>query len=462
MIRKLFIFIVIFGLIAGAGYAQEQDLQIQSDEEILKVFGEACEGCVSLDFRDADIRNVLQILSYRSGVNIVAGPEVKGLVTIHLTNVPWKDALDVILRTYGYGYEETGNIIIATTVENLKKLREDALILKDQESIVTKTFVMNYANASDVVVSVEKMITPRGSLNFDQRTNTIIITDAAGSVQLISDVIERLDATTPQILIEAKIIETTLADSENLGIDWFLEASATGANRPTVWPFTQESQNKYLKTMPFPSPDSDLFSFGTLNFSQVQAVMEILKSRSNTNILSNPRIVTLDNQTANIVVGSQYPLPQYTYNEEQAKLQVSGWEYKDIGVIFEVTPHVNSAGFVTLDVDPKVTAILDFVQVENTSVPQLSTESASTRVMVEDGKTLVIAGLIKNQWTKSTRKVPLLGDIPLLGLLFQKKDKTLSKTELLIFITPHIITDNIPDDSDELKRRLENFESPAQ
>jgi len=458
VIRKLFIFVVIFGLLVSVGYTQDQQSQPISEETTLDVFGEVCDGCVTLDFRDADIRNVLQILSYRSGVNIVAGPEVTGLVTIQLTNVPWKNALDVILRTYNYGYEQTGNIIIVTTIENLKKLREDALVLADQEAIMTKTFVLNYANASDVVVSIEKMITDRGSINFDQRTNIIIVTDAVSSLSLMADVIGRLDATTPQVLIEAKIIETTLADSENLGIDWTLQLSGSGANRPVTWPFTTTSENKYVKDQPFPAPDEDLFSFGTLDFTQVQAVLEILDSRSNTHILSNPRIVTLDNQTANIVVGSQYPLPEYTYNEEQAKLQVSGWEYKDIGVIFEVTPHVNNAGFVTLDIEPKVTAILDFVQVENTSVPQLSTESASTRVMIADGQTLVIAGLIKNQWTDVKKKVPFLGDIPLVGLLFQKKEKTLSKTELLIFITPHIITDKMPDDSEELKKRLQKFE----
>ncbi|MDD3374852.1 MAG: type IV pilus secretin PilQ [Candidatus Omnitrophica bacterium] len=470
MIRKLLIFLIMIGLLTSVGYSQDQQSQPVAEETALDVFGDTCEGCVTLDFRDADIRNVLQILSYRSGVNIVAGPEVTGLVTIQLTNVPWKNALDVILRTYGYGYEETGSIIIVTTIENLKKLREDALVLADQESIITKTFILNYANASDVIVSIEKMITQRGSINFDQRTNTLIVTDSVSNVSLISDVIGRLDATTPQVLIEAKIIETTLSNSENLGIDWTIQTAASGAKRPTTWPFTASSNNKYVKdakvdekgnpinNLDFPSPGADLFSFGTLNFNQVQAVLEILSTRSNTHILSNPRIVTLNNQTANIVVGSQYPFPEYEYNKDQATMQVVDWEYKDIGVIFKVTPHVNNSGFVTLDVEPKVTAILDFVQVENTSVPRLSSESASTRVMIADGQTLVIAGLIKNQWTDVKKKVPFLGDIPLLGLLFQKKEKTLSKTELLIFITPHIITDNIPDDSADLKQRLEIFE----
>ena len=119
---------------------------------------------------------------------------------------------------------------------------------------------------------------------------------------------------------------------------------------------------------------------------------------------------------------------------------MSGWEYKDIGVIFEVTPHVNSAGFITLDLQPKVTDILSFVTVENAVVPQLSKEEATTTVMIRDGETLVIAGLIKDQVSDTRKKTPILGDIPLLGLLFQKTEKTITKTDMLVFLTPHIVT----------------------
>lgn len=398
------------------------------------------EGNVNLDFRDADIKNVLRILSYKSGVNIVAGPEVTGLVTIKLKDVPWQQALAVILETYGYGYEQKGNIITVTTVDNLKKRREDAQVLADQEPLVTKTFVLNYAKAATIIESIEKMKTDRGSINYDERTNALIVRDIAANVELISEVISKLDQTTPQVLIEAKIVETTLNNTENLGIDWVMQATISGSTRPHTWPFTTSTSNKYAKDDSFPGAESTAFTYGTLDFSQLQAVLELLHTRTDTNILSNPRIVTLDNQPAKIVVGSQYPIPQYTYNEEQASLQVNGWEYKDIGIIFEVTPHVNNAGFVTLELFPKVTAILDYVTVENTSLPRLSTEEARTSVMIKDGETLVIAGLIKDQVTEVKKKVPLLGDIPLLGLIFQKKETTVIKTDLLIFLTPHIIT----------------------
>ena len=346
-----------------------------------------------------------------------------------------------------------------TNIANLKKLREDDLVLADQESVSTKTFVLAYATASDVVGSIEKMLTPRGSINFDKRANVLIVRDTPSNLQVIANVVENLDAATPQVLIEAKIIETTLSNTENMGIDWVVQATVEGSKRPTVYPFTSTSSNKYVRGMAFPVPDEALFSFGTLDFSQMSAVLEFLKSRSGTDILSNPRIATLDNQKASIVVGTQYPLPQYTYNEEQGKLQVSGWEYKDIGIIFNVTPHVNKLGYVTLDVEPRITAILGPVIVEGTSVPELSVESASTRVMIKDGQTLVIAGLIKSQWTNTKKKVPFLGDIPLAGLLFQKSDKTLTKTELFIFITPHIIQPDQNDSSADLSDAMKRFEN---
>ena len=442
MIKRSAIILAVVAFLCGPVYAQTPAPAAAPAADV----SVSQEGNVSLDFRDADIQNVLRILSYKSGVNIVAGPEVTGLVTIKLQDVPWKQALEVILQTYGYAYDQRGNIITVTTVDNLKKRREDANVLADQEPLMTQTFILNYAKASSVIESIEKMKTSRGAINYDERTNALIVTDIPSNIELIGEVINKLDATTPQVLIEAKVVETTLSNTEKLGIDWVTQATVGGAKRPTTWPFTAQTSDKYSRYDDFPGAEDTTFTYGTLDLSQLTAVLELLRSRTDTNILSNPRIVTLDNQQARIVVGSQYPIPTYTYNEEQARLQVNGWEYKDIGIIFEVTPHINNAGYVTIDLEPKITEILDFVTVENTSLPRLSTEEAKTSVMIKDGQTLVIAGLIKDQVTDIKKKTPILGDIPLFGLIFQKSEKTITKTDLLIFLTPHIIT---PESSEE-------------
>ena len=195
-------------------------------------------GLVSLDFQDADIRNVLKVLAFKSGVNIVAAPDVTGVVNIELKDVPWQKALDVILSTYGYGFDRKGNIITVMTVENLKKYREDSLSLQAQEPLVSKTFVLNFAKAEDVMKIIDKLISKRGFINFDERTNSIIVRDLESNLELIADVIKSIDTVTPQVMIETKIIETDLNNTDNLGIDWVIQASINRGTHPTIFPFT--------------------------------------------------------------------------------------------------------------------------------------------------------------------------------------------------------------------------------
>ena len=196
-------------------------------------------GLVSLNFQDADIRNVLKVLAFKSGVNIVAAPDVTGVVNIELKDVPWQKALDVILSTYGYGFDRKGNIITVMTVENLKKYREDSLSMESQESLVSKTFSLSFGKAEDVMKIIDKMISKRGFINFDTRTNSVIVRDLESNLELISGVIKSLDSITPEVMIETKVIETDLNSNEALGIDWVLQANMSGAAQPTIFPFTE-------------------------------------------------------------------------------------------------------------------------------------------------------------------------------------------------------------------------------
>jgi type IV pilus assembly protein PilQ len=451
MVRKILVLVVVFILgVSAVLESYAQDAAVQSNPAVENSSAVSVdqvevgeEGKVSFDFREVDIHNVLRTLALKSGVNIVTSPSISGSVTIQLNDVPWQQALDVILNTYGFASEKKDNVVLVMTIEEMKKRRENEAVLAEQEPLLTKTFTLNFAKAAKVITSIDKMKSPRGNVNFDERTNTLIVTDIDRHINLISGVVKKLDTTTPQVLIESKIVETNFTDTENLGVDWLVEATANGSERPNIWPFTTSSESKYLPDS-IPSTEEG-FTYGTLDFSQVQAVFEALRTKNDTNIISNPRVVTLDNQAAEIIVGEQYPIPTYTYNEDQARLQVSGWEYKDIGMIFNVTPTVNSAGYVSLTVFPKITDITGFVTVENTTLPRLSNESAKTNVMVKDGDTLVIGGLIKKKVIDVKKKTPFLGDIPIMGYVFQKKEKTDTKTDLLIFITPHIMTVDIPE-----------------
>lgn len=248
-----------------------------------------------------------------------------------------------------------------------------------------------------------------------------------------------MDSITPQVLIEAKVVEARIDSDETLGVDWTAIVSATGSARPTLFPFTTASHSNFTPDN-FPAAPTSAFKYGTLDASTLQAVFKLLSQRTDTNILSNPRIVTLDNQTASITVGTKWPVAQYTYNSDQAKWQVSGWQYLDFGILLKVTPHINKEGFVTLDVAPEVSEQNGSVTFDTAQVPILTTQETKTRVMIKDGETLIIAGLLKDKTTALKKKVPILGDIPFFGLIFQSRQTTVQKQDLLIFITPHIIT----------------------
>ena len=416
-------------------------------------------GLVSLDFQDADIRNVLKVLAFKSGVNIVAAPDVTGVVNIELKDVPWQKALNVILSTYGYGYDRKDNIITVMTVENLKKYREDTMSLESQEPLVSKTYALNFAKAEDVMKVIDKLVSKRGFINFDERTNSLIVRDLESNLELISGVIKSIDTVTPQVMIETKIVETDLTNTENLGVDWVLQGSISGAIKPTIFPFTESGPgglfgnggstsfnppSTSFASAPVPGLQSSTtsgFSYGTINASQLSATLEILSQRTTTKILSNPRIVTLDNQKAKINIGLEYPEATYSFNASTGQQQVTGFTQLPIGVNFEVTPHVNNAGTITLDLHPQISALKGTNTVDNNQLPETTNQEAETNVMVEDGKTLVIGGLITDQTNVTKTKIPILGDIPWLGdLLFKNTNTVKTRSEVLIFLTPHIIT----------------------
>jgi type IV pilus assembly protein PilQ len=300
---------------------------------------------------------------------------------------------------------------------------------------------------------VEKMKSTRGFINFDERTNALIVRDSESSVELMADVVRSIDTITPQVMIETKVIETDVDNTDNLGVDWGLKVSGTGSALPISFPFVQtggifgKQGSAYVPVLSTPST-APSFTYGTIDATGLTATLQILSSHSNTKLLSNPRVVTLDNQKSIFNVGLEYPLPNYTFNSQTGAEELNGFTYKPIGIIFEVTPHVNNAGLITLDLHPQISSMGPLVTLSAGStssaaltIPEINNQETQTRVMVENGKTLVIAGLISDSKVVTKTKVPLLGDIPWLGrLLFSKDNTEITRKELLIFLTPHIIT----------------------
>jgi len=398
-------------------------------------------GNITVDFKDADVRDVLKIISYKSGINIVAGRDVEGLVTIRLANVPWERALGVILKNSGFVYERDEDIIRVTTIENLS-----------QEELSTQLFILNYAQAEHVCEAIKEIVSDRGKVKFDERTNQLVITDVPSNLYRISKVIEKLDKKTAQVMIEAKIIETVLDKNEKLGIDWTLSASATGAARPITVPFVFGNTGgitgkKFYPKVDFTSPvengfpyaGAGDFTFGTLSFTQLQAALEILKSRSNTKTLSNPRIVTLNNKEAVIHVGRDYNIPLYERNSSTGQMEITDYKTEEVGIKLTVVPHVNAQGEIIVELHPEVSSFLQFDDYGNVKAPVFTTRDANTQVMVKDKETIVIGGLIKEEAVDYVKKIPILGDLPLLKYIFSKTTKTVNTTDLIIFVTVRLV-----------------------
>jgi len=426
-------------------------------------------GNVTVDFKDADIQNVLRILSFKSGVNIVAGKDVVGTVTIRLVDVPWEKALDVVLKTYGYAYDRDGNIIRVTTLENLKK-----------EELSTEVFVLNYSQAAEVEKSLKDILSERGKIRSDARSNMLVVTDMPTVLQRISKVVERLDKITPQVIIEAKVIETTLGSTDRLGIDWNLRIAANGSTRPTTFPFEAAEDmskplrqffpegrgaststnsvgtssttststvqdfptSRYVHQASFPVADKDEFQFGTLDFSQFQAVLELIQKRDDAKILSEPHIMTLNNQEAKILVGEVIAIPTFERNSTTGRMEITGYADRDLGIRLSVTPQINDANEIVVSIHPEITNLLGYDELTpDIRAPRFTTREAQTQVRIRTGQTIAIGGLIRETTVNSTNKVPLLGDIPLLQGLFRHNTSTTEKTDLLFFMTVNIVND---------------------
>ena len=272
--------------------------------------------------------------------------------------------------------------------------------------------------------------------------------------------ISTLDEPTRQVLIEAKFIETTLGTTEKLGIDWSTTVTASGSSRPITFPFKAKGDEIFSRGIfPVPSPsdsdfsgptafpyvDADNFTFGTLDFTQYQAVLNFLKTKTNSRLISAPRVVTMDNKQAEIYIGKTRPIPQFEYNDETGNYQITGFEEKIEGVILTVTPQISKMKdgyYIKLKLKPKVTNYVDKVTFGalGFDYPVMSERYAETEVVIKSGQTIVIGGLIETKRTKSIHKVPLLGDIPILGFFFTHKTvEPNEKSELLIFVTARVL-----------------------
>lgn len=490
--------------------SQKQNQQPQAEEQIALVDTLTKSQNVTLDFKEADIRNVLKIISYKSGVNIVATPEVMGNITIRLVDVPWEKALEVILKTYGLGYDRVGNIITVAPLEKLTALKKQEVELAQVQPTITEVFNLKYIDAQDAKKALEPQLSARGKITalemtgqagweFTQvtkgesmgkrerttkeskgRSKVLIVSDVPPVLDKIKEVIDKIDILPQQILIEARIMEVNEDTLKDLGFDWGTGSAGASsyATAPTDINLSRSNQNsiagRNLASELTPSifgPKEGTTTFpGTypykaglellykkLTGAQFEVILHALDQDVDTNTLSAPRIMALNNQEASILVGTKYPIlrTETTGAGATAVSNITLDYYQDIGIQLNVVPQVSTNNYINMVIHPAVTSYT--TTLGTNSYPIIEARETETRILMKDGETVVIGGLLKDVRSKETIGIPILNKIPLLGFLFNREINDTQKIDLLIFITAHIVKEGefAPQEIAKLETRLD-------
>jgi type IV pilus assembly protein PilQ len=400
---------------------------------------------ISLDFQDAEISNVLRLIADVSDLNMVVGDDVKGKITLKLFNVPWDQALDIILKAKGFGQVREGNIMRIDSNQNIAKQQDEALKAKEAqvkaEDLKTAIIPINYAKATDLATTLKKNLSSRGELTVNEPTNSLIAKDVGKNINEIQELIALLDLPKPQVLIETRIVQANTNFARDLGVQWGAAYSDTpGNNQLNVNAGATGGFNSQTPTFAVNLPASGAAGpvgnvgvqfgklSGTLNLDLRLTAGEAM---GDTKIISSPRIVTIDNKEAIIQQGDS--IPYETVSDSGTQTQ-----FIDATLNLTVTPHITPNGSVIMKIKATKNAIGSFAS-SRTGAPSISKREASTEVMVQDGETTVIGGIFETTKGESITGVPWLYKIPLVGWLFKRESTSTTNQELLIFITPTIV-----------------------
>jgi type IV pilus assembly protein PilQ len=395
---------------------------------------------ISLDFKEVDILDVLRLMSEISKLNIIAGDDVKGTITVRLINIPWDEALDVILKSKSLGKERLGSIIRVAMLSTIQREKESELakIKADQklEPVKVRLIAVNYAMAGKLVPQIKDLLSERGSVNTDDRTNVIIVKDVEEILDKVEQLIAYLDTQTPQVMIEAKIIEATTQSAIGLGVEWGTGYTADARHgNPTgaMFPYNMGIGGSVSVPGPADHSGSMGFSFGSIgNVADLNLTLNVMESEGRIKIVSSPKVATLDNSEAMIQQGVSVPVTTRSTGGEVTT------KFVDATLILKSTPHITSDGSILMKLNINKSEA-DWSNANYLGEPSIIKKEAQTEVLIKSGDTVVIGGVYTNKISKTVRKVPLLGDIPILGWLFKQVDERVERSELLIFITPRIM-----------------------
>jgi len=430
---------------------QRYEPKVLSQREV-KYTGEI----ITLKFKDADLRDVILYLGDFAKLNVVFDPEVRGVVTCNLEDVPWDQSLDILLRNNKLGKVLEGNVLRIAPVSVLTREDEDQRKLRESKEmagpLVVKTITLSYSKARDVMALLSSKKSQRGEITIDDRTNTLIIADVRETLDLLEKLISVLDTPTPQVSIEARIVEATSTFIRNLGVQWGWRGIADpfygnqtslqfpnkiladGSQIPQgiVTKGTGGPLGGYGINLPAPAFNTAVgFSFANiLDTFRLDVYLTALETAGEGRIISSPKVTTQNNQQAEIIQGRQIPV------QTVANFTVTT-RYVNAALELKATPQITAEGTIIMTIEIQNNAA-DFANLVN-GIPPITTQSARTTVMIPDGGTTVIGGIYRTEDSITRDRVPYLYQIPILGNLFKSFARTKQNRELLIFITPRII-----------------------
>ena len=397
---------------------------------------------ISLDFYDTDIKNVFRIIREISGKNFAIDKNVTGKVTLTLDKpVPWDQVLDLVLKMNQLGMTMEGDIIRIATLNSLaqeEKLKQAQLKATQQavkqkkalEPLITAYIPVSYSNAqSEVLPHIQTVLTAgRGKASVDTRNNQLILTDTAEKIKQIREIVMKIDQVTPQVVIEARIVEANTSFTRDLGFDW---GEITAG--PFEWGDADITLNGVASNLPAADPSAlvgfDFVKLSGTPFTIIDARLLVSETEGKTNIISAPKVVTLDNKKAKIKQGLEVP---YLERDSSGNATV---RFKNVDLLLEVTPNVTPDDRIVM----KIFVTKNDVAEQTQDGPALSTNEAETELLIENGDTIVIGGIVKSTITYNEKGIPGLRKIGVLGWLFKSQSKFDAKNELLIFITPRIV-----------------------
>jgi len=421
----------------------------------------------NLDYTDADIKEVLNMLASKINVNIIYADDVSGTISISLKKVPFDEAFKTILNVKGLAAQQVGdNIIRIATPQTFMNEQKKAMLQ-------TRVFFLNYAKAADIKSQIESIAQAEGrttsKCNIDENNNALIVTDTPIGLETTARIIKSLDRMPKQVLIEAKLVEVALDSDFHLGIQWSASGNKNGnyigANDITsaIGPTTQWGGQKSI----IPNYDATSIKgtqanlsatsggtgvnlpanviYGAFRLGRVtsnfmfDSVISAAAKKGKAKVLSDPKVATLNNKEANINITTQIPYTTTETTGSTPPISTTKVVYVTTGIVLKVTPTITSDGKIAMKINPSVSQPSPTITPVAGGAPGIDTRSADTNVIVQDGETIVIGGLIHDTQSDYVFKVPLLGDIPILGYLFRKKSTSRSRMELLIFVTPRII-----------------------